>query len=66
MSGRKVRRTTQTRRTQVEILHSLPSALFRSARTRSGAGVHADQGGRYSKRERAKNRAEERAALLSD
>ncbi|MGC4044139.1 MAG: hypothetical protein QM758_10100 [Armatimonas sp.] len=66
MSGRKTRRTTQTRRTQVEILQSTPSALFRSARTRSGAGVHADQGGRYGKRERAKNRAEERTAFLGD
>jgi hypothetical protein len=63
MSGRKARHTT-LRRTQVELLRTTPSKLFAAARTRSGAGVHADQGGRYNKRQRAKNRAEERAALL--
>ena len=37
-----------------------PSLLVRAALYRSGAGVHADQEGRYGKRERARNRAEER------
>jgi hypothetical protein len=52
-------------RTQLEILKQTPSALFRSARYRSGAGVHADENGRYSKRDRAKNRKDERLALLN-
>jgi hypothetical protein len=64
MSQRKGNRTPR-RRTQAELLRSTPSPLFAAARTRSGAGVHTDQGGRYGKRERAKNRAQERAARLS-
>lgn len=49
---------------QLAALKRLPSALFTSALYRSGAGAHADQGGRYSKRERAQNRADERRARL--
>ena len=56
--------TTITLRSQVELLKSTPSALFRAARFRSGAGVHADNEGRYTKRDRAKNRQEERRARL--
>ncbi len=52
-------------RSQVELLKHTPSALFRAALYRSGAGVHADNLGRYSKRDRAKNRKEERVALRS-
>ena len=51
-------------RSQVEILKHMPSPLFRAANYRSGSGVHADQKGRYGKRNRAKNRQEERRALL--
>ncbi len=51
-------------RTQVELLKSTPSKLFAAARMRSGAGVHADQNGRYSKRQRRASRTEERDALL--
>ena len=50
---------------QVEILKRLPSKLFAAASVRSGAGVHADQSGRYGKRDRAKVRAEERRAYLA-
>lgn len=49
---------------QVEALKRLPSALFTAALYRSGAGTHADQHGRYSKRERSQNRADERRARL--
>jgi len=49
-------------RSQAELLKQTPSALFRSALYRSGAGTHADQKGRYSKRDRARNRQEEQAA----
>lgn len=48
---------------QLELLKHTPSALFRAARYRSGAGVHADQRGRYSKRDRAKNRREAQLAV---
>lgn len=51
-------------RSQIEILKHMPSPLFRAANYRSGAGVHADQKGRYTKRNRAKNRQEERRAML--
>jgi hypothetical protein len=44
------------------IRRRLPSALMKSALYRSGAGTHADQGGRYGKRERARHKAEERRA----
>ncbi len=47
-----------------ELLKHTPSALFRAARYRGGAGVHADQKGRYTKRDRAKNRHEERLATV--
>ncbi|WP_309710243.1 hypothetical protein [Armatimonas sp.] len=50
---------------QVEALKRLPSALFTAALYRSGSGTHADQEGRYSKRERARHRADERRAKLS-
>lgn len=56
--------TVQTR-SQLEILKHLPSPLFRAANYRSGAGVHADQKGRYGKRNRAKNRQDERRTLLN-
>ncbi|MBB6049210.1 hypothetical protein [Armatimonas rosea] len=49
---------------QLKALKHLPSALFTSALYRSGAGAHADQRGRYSKRERASHRADERRARL--
>jgi hypothetical protein len=62
MPRRKTRHTPP--RTQVELLKATPSKLFAAARTRSGAGVHADQGGRYGKRQRRENRTEERDALL--
>jgi len=51
-------------RSAEELRKATPSALFRSALYRTGAGVHADSPGRYSKRDRAKNRADERRALL--
>ncbi len=51
-------------RSQVEILKHTPSPLFRAAYYRTGAGVHADQKGRYTKRNRAKNRQEERHVRL--
>lgn len=50
---------------QVEALKRLPSALFTAALYRSGSGTHADQEGRYSKRQRAQHRADERLAKLS-
>lgn len=50
---------------QVEALKRLPSALFTAALYRSGAGEHNDQRGRYSKRERARHRADERQARLT-
>jgi hypothetical protein len=62
MPRRKSRDTTP--RTQVEVLKTMPSKLFAAACTRSGVGVHADQGGRYGKRQRRENRTEERDALL--
>lgn len=49
---------------QVELLKHTPSALFRAAYYRSGAGIHADQPGRYSKRDRAKNRREAQLSIL--
>lgn len=49
---------------QAEALKHLPSALFTAALYRSGAGAHADQRGRYNKRDRAQNRADERRARL--
>jgi hypothetical protein len=55
---------TVTVRSQAEMLKHTPSPLFRAAHYRSGAGVHADQKGRYGKRNRAKNRQEERQARL--
>ncbi len=59
-----MRRTPTTKTTkQVEALKRLPSALFTAALYRSGAGEHSDQQSRYSKRERAKHRADERRAL---
>lgn len=48
---------------QRELLKHTPSALFRAAYYRSGAGIHADQRGRYTKRDRAKNRREEQLAV---
>lgn len=56
-----MKRTTK----QSEALKHLPSALFRAALYRSGAGAHADQRGRYGKRERARHRADERQARLA-
>lgn len=53
-------------RTQVEIMHSTPSDVFLSAQWRGGAGIHQDQRGRYNKRDRAKNKHEERRALMGD
>lgn len=50
---------------QAAILKRTPSKLFAAALTRSGAGVHADQRGRYGKRNRAQVRAEERNARLA-
>ena len=50
-------------RTQTELRKQTPSALFRAALYRSGAGIHADNDGRYSKRNRAQNRRDERRAL---
>jgi hypothetical protein len=61
-----MKRTSVTQPTkQLEALKRLPSALFTAALYRSGAGAHTDQGGRYSKRERASHRADERRAKLS-
>ncbi len=48
------------------IRRRLPSALVKAALYRSGAGVHADQPGRYGKRERARVRADERRAQRGD
>lgn len=59
-----MKRMTIPARSQAEILKHMPSPLFRAAHYRSGAGVHADQKGRYTKRNRAKNRQEERYAML--
>jgi hypothetical protein len=59
-----MKKTAVRLRSQVELLKHTPSALFRSARYRSGAGVHADSPGRYGKRDRASNRREERLAAL--
>lgn len=42
------------------IRRRMPSELMKSALYRSGAGIHADQGGRYGKRERVRHKAEER------
>lgn len=50
---------------QLEALKRLPSPLFTAALYRSGAGAHTDQPSRYSKRERASHRADERRARLS-
>lgn len=50
---------------QLEALKHLPSPLFTAALYRSGAGAHTDQPSRYSKRERASHRADERHARLS-
>jgi hypothetical protein len=57
-----MKRTKSTK--QIEALKRLPSPLFTAALYRSGAGAHADQNGRYSKRQRSQNRAEERRARL--
>ena len=60
-----MKRNTKSQETsQAAILKRTPSKLFAAALTRSGAGVHADQDGRYGKRNRAKVRAEEREARL--
>ena len=58
------RRAKSTNTSQAAILKRTPSKLFAAALTRSGAGVHADQAGRYGKRNRSKLRAEEREARL--
>ena len=58
------RRTKSTNTSQAAILKRTPSKLFAAALARSGAGIHADQGGRYGRRERSKLRAEERDARL--
>jgi hypothetical protein len=60
-------RNTPTQRStkQLAALKRLPSPLFTAALYRSGAGAHADQKGRYSKRERSQHRADERRARLS-
>lgn len=50
-------------RSQAELRKQTPSALFRTALYRGGAGVHADNDGRYSKRNRARNRQDERQAF---
>ena len=52
-------------RSAAELRKHTPSALFRAAHYRSGAGVHADGADRYDKRRRARNRADERRALLN-
>ena len=57
-----MKRTTK----QSEALKHMPSPLFRAVRYRSGAGIHSDQPGRYGKRERAQNRADERRALRGE
>ena len=49
---------------QLAALKRTPSKLFAAVIVRSGAGVHADQSGRYGKRERASLRADERRARL--
>jgi hypothetical protein len=52
-------------RSQQELRKHTPSPLFRAALYRSGAGIHAEDLGRYTKRDRAKHRQDERRACLN-
>jgi hypothetical protein len=57
-------RVTEQATDLAAVLKRTPSPLFLAARTRSGAGVHRNQKGRYSRRERAISRQEERRVRL--
>ena len=58
--------TVITGRTQMEILKSMPSALFLSAHMRH-AGVHADQNRKSDPRQRRRrDRQDERRARMGD